>query len=204
MDKALELCSDGDRRFLHVEVVVDPSRLPRRIHEYASLLVMSLDASAQATDDGSDTLPPVKSVALLLSGRAKAWPPIGELRTSWPDPEPWTGHKFQIEPVYQRTVDEMLSRPGVFWLVFAPICMDATAASMRHVVEEMRRREANETERAELYAAMLVVAELNTWGHNLGEELRAMMRDLDHETIMQSRTLREAFETGVKKGIAKG
>ena len=48
---------------------------------------------------------------------------------------------------------------------------------------------------------MLVVAELNTWGHNLGEEIRAMVQDVDRETIMKSRTLREAFETGRRSVI---
>lgn len=146
--------------------------------------------------DVRDELPPVKSVALILSGRAKPWSQVGKLRTSWPEPEPWSGHRFQIEPVYQRTVEELLSRPGAFWLVFTPLAVDAKAESMTKVLEEMRRREPRDDERAELYAAMLVVAELNTWGHNLEEEIRAMMQDLDRDTIMKSRTLREAFETG--------
>ena len=202
MDKALDLRSNGQRRFLHVEIVADPeSSLAARMFEYASMLVISLQGAAKACAEASEALPPVKSVALLLGGRAKAWSKEGELRTGWPDPDPWTGHRFQIEPVYQRTVAELLSRPGAFWLVFAPLAVNATPELMKQVLEEMRRREPQIGERTELYGAMLVVAELNTWGHNLGKEIRSMMQSADFEAVMQSRTFREVFERGHRAAI---
>ena len=80
----------------------------------------------------------------------------------------------------------------------------AADASAGQVLEELRRREPRDDERADLYAAMLVVAELNTWEHNLGKELRSMMQDADFETVMKSRTFREVFEKGIEKGIEKG
>jgi len=202
MDKALELRSGGLRRLLHLEIVVEPtSRLAFRMFEYATLLVISLQTAADASADvQNEPLPPVQSVALILSGRAKPWSQVAELRTSWPEPAPWSGHRFQIEPVYQRTVDELLARPGTFWLVFAPLAVDAKVESMKQVLEELRRREPRDDERADLYAAMLVVAELNTWEHNLGKELRSMMQDADFETVMQSPTFREVFEKGIEKG----
>jgi hypothetical protein len=205
MDKALDLRSDGLRRLLHLEIVVDPtSGLAFRMFEYATMLVIALQAAAEEGAGVRDELPPVQSVALILSGRAKPWSPVAELRTSWPEPAPWSGHRFQVEPVYQRTVDELLARPGTFWLVFAPLAVDANVESMRQVLEELRRREPCDAERAELYAAMLVVAELNTWEHNLEEELRSMMQDTDFETLMKSRTFREVFETGKKEGKKEG
>ena len=205
MDKALDLRSDGLRRLLHLEIVVDPtSSLAFRMFEYATMLVIALQAAAEESAGVRGELPPIQSVALILSGRAKPWSPVAELRTSWPEPAPWSGHRFQIEPVYQRTMDELLARPGTFWLVFAPVAVDANVESMRQVLEELRRREPRDVERAELYAAMLVVAELNTWEHNLEKELRAMMQDADFETLMKSRTFREVFETGIARGKKEG
>jgi len=72
------------------------------------------------------------------------------------------------------------------------------------VLEELRRHEPRDAERAELHAAMLVVAELNTWEHNLEKELRSMMQDAAFETLMKSRTFREVFETGKKEGKKEG
>jgi len=72
MDKALELRSDGRRRLLHLEIVVDPtSSLAFRMFEYAAMLVISLQAASEASAGVRAELPPVKSMALVLSGRAK-------------------------------------------------------------------------------------------------------------------------------------
>jgi hypothetical protein len=204
MDKALEVRSDGCRRLLHLEIVVDPaSNLAARMHEYASMLVMALHAAAGMKGGKREEIPPIKSVALLLSGRAKPWEQVGELRTSWPEPDLFSGHRFQIEPVYQRRVDELLARPGAFWLVFAPLAVDATADSMRRVLDEIRRREPQVDERAALLGTLLVVAELNTWGHNLEEEIRSMLQDSDFEKLMESRTFREVFERTKTKCIVE-
>jgi hypothetical protein len=213
MDRALELRSNGTRRLLHLEVVVDPEAdFPPRMFEYASLLIIAQrtapdqsQGAAKKGEGAAKEFPPIKSVALLLCGRAKPWPPFGELRTSWPEPEPFSGHRYQIEAVYQRTVDQLLSRPGVFWLVFGPLAVDAMPEAMWRVLEEIRHREPLPEERAELYVAMLVLAALDTWGHNLRQEIKAMMQRLDRETIREAirtnETFREWFEEGRKKGI---
>ncbi|KYF94192.1 hypothetical protein BE20_07145 [Sorangium cellulosum] len=62
----------------------------------------------------------MESVAALLSGRAAPWPLEGEFRTNWPESERFCGQSFRIEAVDQRKVAELMARPGVFWLVFAP------------------------------------------------------------------------------------
>jgi len=54
------------------------------------------------------------------------------------------------------------------------------------------------------YAAQLVLAALDPWGHNLREEIKMQMRELDRNAIMKSATLREVFEEGIEKGIEKG
>jgi hypothetical protein len=218
LDKALELRGRGSRRLLQVEFIVDPEGdLGFRMFEYAALLVIALHAVARARGEGGSgkgeggraggvgaEVPPVKSVALVLSGPRKPWPELGEYRTSWPDGDPFSGHRFQIEPVYQRTTAELLARPGAFWLVFTPLAVDANPQSMRQVVEEILRREPCEDGRADLYAALLVLAELDPWGHNLREEIEMLVQELDVESIMKSKTLREVFEKGVEKGIDKG
>ena len=160
--------------------------------------------AAPAEDDLEEVAAvPVESAAILLSGRKKPWPRRGRFRTSAPGRR-FSGQCFRIEAVYQRTIAELLSRPGSFWLVFTPLAVDATTAAMRQVIEEIGRREPEEEVRADLYAAMLVLAELDPWGHNLREEIKMQMRELDRNAIMKSATLREVFEEGIEKGIERG
>jgi hypothetical protein len=47
-------------------------------------------------------------VVLVLRGRQEPWPEEGEYGTDWPE-LPWSGTRFRVEAVYQRTVAELLS-----------------------------------------------------------------------------------------------
>ncbi|HSN96767.1 MAG TPA: hypothetical protein VLS89_00670, partial [Candidatus Nanopelagicales bacterium] len=188
--------------------VADPrGDLGFRMFEYSAMLVISLytEAKAQA---GSHTaaveIPPVNSVAIVLSGRARPWPPTGQYRTSWPEGALFSGHQFQIEPVYQRTVEELMARPGAFWLVFTPLATNANVDFMRQVIDEIRCREPGQRERGELYTALLVMAELDPWGHKLRKEIEMLVQQMDLESIMASETLRNAFEDGRAKGVTQG
>jgi hypothetical protein len=229
LDRALELRGQGRRQLLHVELAVRAKRrLAYRMFEYAAQMVMAEQAIADPpvgddeeveADDLDDlALPaephdaadaegdleelaavPVESAVILLSGRKKPWPRRGRFRTSARGRR-FSGQSFRIEAVYQRTVAELLSRPGSFWLVFTPLAVDANAQAIRQLIEEIACRESEEEDRADLYAAMLVLAELDTWGHNLREEIRMQLRELDRNAIMKSPTLREVFEDGIEKG----
>ncbi len=232
LDKALEVRGQGRRQLLQIELAVRARRtLAYRMFEYAAQLVMAEHATA-AGDTGSgeqkepeeedlDDLEdldeamedaeeheqaaavPVESAAILLSGRRKRWPARARFRTSAPGCR-FSGQSFRIEAVYQRTIAELWSRPGSFWLVFTPLAVDAKRESMRQVIEEIRRREPSEEDRADLYAAMLVLAELDPWKHNLRKEVEMLVQELDVESIMKSQTLRKVFEEGMGKGIEKG
>lgn len=207
-DKALELRGAGQRRLLHVEFLVDPrSDLDFDMFEYSSMLVISLYTEAKAQAGGklaAIEIPPIKSVAIVLSGRARPWPRTGQYRTSWPESGAFTGHQFQIEPVYQRTVEELMARPGAFWLVFTPLATNANVDFMRRVIEEIRCREPGQKERGELYTALLVMAELDPWGHGLRKEIEMLVQEMDLESIMASETLRNAYQDGEAKGLLKG
>lgn len=215
-DKALELCGGGQSRLLHLEFLVDPgSDLGYRMYEYNALLVISLHTRfkaqlASAPDRGAAAceVPPVKSVALVLSGRAQPWPAVGQFRTSWPEEAEhavFSGHHFQIEPVYQRSVAQLMARPGAFWLVFTPLAFDANIDRMRQVLAEIQRREPGQKERGELYTALLVMAELDPWTHGLRKGIKMLVQEMDRESILAaSETFREFFEDGRAKGIEEG
>ncbi|WP_437679928.1 hypothetical protein [Sorangium sp. So ce131] len=204
IDRVLELRGGGERCLVQLEFIVAPGKdLALRMFEYAVLLVLSLRAAADR-GRGDDVIPPVESVAVLLSGRAAPWPLEGQFRTNWPESHRFCGQRFRIEAVYQRKVAELMARPGVFWLVFTPLAVDATEHSIRQVVEELRRREPRDEQRAELYAVMQVLAELAPWGHTWSKEIRMRVQELDEQSILASETLREVFEQGIEKGIEQG
>jgi len=200
LDKALELRVDGEPRLLSVEFLAElRDEDAYRIFEYTALLLMGL---RRITD--SAPLPPLESAVIVLGGRQQPWPPTGAYRTGWPE-SPFSGVHFRVEAVYQRTVAELLSRAGTLWLVFTPLAVDANVEAMRQVTAAIREREPDELERAELYAAMLVLAEFDPWNHNLHKEVRGMIAEqLDMDVIMKSATLREAFERGCEEGKEKG
>ncbi|WP_437985642.1 hypothetical protein [Sorangium sp. So ce117] len=72
--RVLELRGGGQRRLVQLEFIVAPeSDLALRMCEYAVLLVLSLRAAGDPCR-GDGAIPPVESVAVLLSGRAAPWP----------------------------------------------------------------------------------------------------------------------------------
>jgi hypothetical protein len=75
---------------------------------------------------------------------------------------------------------------------------------MRAVLDEIRRRTAPDEVRAALYTALLVMAEIDPWGHNLRQEITAMMQADDLEIYKLSPTLRAAFEEGEREGEQRG
>ena len=200
LDKALLLKRDGEERVLHTELTLDlPQNMPYRIHEYQALLLMALSG-----EDPRHSLPPIESVVIVLRGRKEPLPAKGELRTGWPESE-WSGTRFRIEAVYQRRIEELMARQSPLWLVFTPLARDATVTAMIRVLDALRAQVPVAEERGDLLTALLVMADLDPWGHNLREEIMAMMqRNEEDRIIFESRTLREVFEKGLDKGVEKG
>jgi hypothetical protein len=179
-DKALDLRVAGERRLLHVEIAADmEADVPDRVDEYRGLLLLALrvaaskaprgpkppapEGAASTTEKDPRAPVPVHSVVILLRGRKEPWPEEGKYGTDWPE-LPWSGSRFGVEPVYQRTVAELRARGGLLWLVFTPLATDASAAAMREVLDEIRGRVEGERERGVLFEALLLMANLDPWG----------------------------------------
>ena len=132
---------------------------------------------------GSRTKPrarvPVHSVVIVLRGRKEPWPEEGEYRNDWPE-LPWSGTRFRVEAVYQRTVAELRAR------------RPALANPRVHRAGRMR---------SALYTALLVMAEIDPWGHNPTREIAARMPGTTSEIFKLSPTLRAAFGEGELKGV---
>ena len=211
VDKGLRLHIDGELRALQIELFLDlRPEVPRRMFNYLGLLSLALDAEAQG-----QAAPPIESVAVVLSGRKRRWPKWGSHCTAWPKSR-FSGAHFRIDAVYQRTVAELRARGSVLWLVFTPLARDATAKAMRTVVKEIQAGAEDEEDRIDLYAALLTMAKIDPWKHNLEEEIRAMlmMTPTDNERLRRilcelvqediDRAREEGIEKGIEKGIAKG
>ncbi|WP_437494219.1 hypothetical protein WME75_22030 [Sorangium sp. So ce1014] len=176
LDKALRLRVGGELRVLHVEFCFAlRDDVPDRVFEYLGFLFAAL-----RTEAPGEPVPPIESVAVVLSGHRRRLPATGERRTAWPE-RPFSGAHFRIDAVYQRTIAELRARGSVFWLVFAPLARDATAAALREVVAEIHARASTDEERVELYAALLVMAAIDPWGHNLRKELVMLFDDRETE-----------------------
>jgi hypothetical protein len=91
----------------------------------------------------------------------------------------------------------------MLWRVFTPLARDASAGALREVLDEIRARTSAPDERAALYTAILMMADLDPWGHNLKEEIKAMMQAEYLEALKLFPTLREAFDEGAEKGAEK-
>ena len=136
-------------------------RMDRRVSDYQA--IFRLGRSLQAP---KQPRLPIETLVVVLTGRTKPWRKARKVRISWRGGK-WAGYRYRIDAVYQRTVAELMARGSVLWLVFVPLACDATVASVRQVVGELRARVSDPAERADLYAALLVMADVDPWGYNL-------------------------------------
>jgi hypothetical protein len=181
VDKALRLRVAGKPRVLHFEFYVRlHGQVPDTMFEYLGFLFTALRAEATG-----EPVPLIDSVAVILTGPRTPPPAVGVRRTSWPRRK-FSGMHFRIDAVYQRTVAELRARGSVLWLVFAPLARDATGAALREVIADIRRGAADEQEREELLIALIAVAKLDPWGHNLAQEIEMMtLEEQEDERIQQ-------------------
>jgi len=171
LDKSFDISLAADRHALHVEFEVDPNAtLPFRVFEYQALFTI-----AQTHHRPHEAPPPIESVVLVLRGPKKPWPPELCYTLSWPG-RPFSGVRFRVEPVYQRTqrtqrtIAELRVRGSPFWLALTPLARDATPAMMHEVINEIRSSIQDPNHRADLFAAMLVMADLDPWKKKLRKE----------------------------------
>ncbi|WP_437956567.1 hypothetical protein WME76_35025 [Sorangium sp. So ce119] len=199
LDKALRLRVDGEPRVLHVEFCFAlRDDVPDRVFEYLGFLFAALRIEAPG-----EPVPPIESVAVVLSGRRRRLPATGQRRTAWPG-RPFSGTHFRVDAVYQRTVGELRARGSVLWLVFAPLARNATADALREVVAEIHAGAASAEERAELYAALLVMATVDPWGHNLRKELVMMVEDKEEGLLRRTPIIGELIIEAERRGEERG
>ncbi|WP_437754830.1 hypothetical protein [Sorangium sp. So ce1389] len=91
--------------------------------------------------------------------------------------------------------------------MFAPLARNATAAALRDVVAEIHAGAATAEEQAELYTALLVMATIDPWGHNLRKELIKMVEDKEEGLLRRTpiigEMIIEAEQRGEQKAIAE-
>ncbi|MDC0682605.1 hypothetical protein [Sorangium atrum] len=199
LDKALRLRIDGTLRVLHVEFCFAlRDEVPAQVFEYLGFLFAALRIEAPR-----EPVPPIESVAVVLSGRKQRLPVTGVLRTAWPERR-FSGTHFRIDAVYQRTVAELRARGSVLWLAFAPLARDATAKAMREVIAQIHARTVTGEERAELYTAFLVLATVDPWGHNLQKELVTMVEDMEEGLLRRTPIIGEMIIEAEQKAEQRG
>ncbi|WP_044989699.1 hypothetical protein [Sorangium cellulosum] len=199
LDKALRLRVDEQPRVLHVEFCFAlRDDVPDRVFEYLGFLFAALRREAPG-----EPVPPIESVAVVLSGRRRRLPASGERRIAWPG-RPFSGARFRVDAVYQRTIAELRARGSVLWLVFAPLARDATAAALREVVAEIHARAGMAEERAELYTALLVMATVDPWGHTLHKELVKMVEDKEEGLLRRTPIIGEMITEAEQRGELRG
>ncbi|WP_437547656.1 hypothetical protein WME97_47020 [Sorangium sp. So ce367] len=199
LDKALRLQVDGEPRVLHVEFCFAlRDDIPDRVLEYLGFLFAALRLEAPG-----EPVPPIESVVVVLSGRKRRLRATGQRCTAWPG-RPFSGTHFRVDAVYQRTVAELRARGSVLWLVFAPLARDATAAALREVVAEIHAEAKAAAERAELYTALLVMAAIDPWGHNLRKELIDMVEDKEEGLLRRTPIIGEMIIEAERRGELRG
>ena len=200
LDKTLLLRLSGALRALEIEFEYRyESDLPDRVHEYQGMSRMALRDEHPGVPP-----PPLETVVILLTGRRRRWPEERALHTGWPGRK-FCGTRFRIDAVYQRTVTELVARGSPFWLAFTPLARDAGPEAMRAVVRDIRAQVRDDEDRWDLFAALLVLADVDPWEHDLRREIEAMVSwDEPTDLINVSKTLRDAYDRGERAGIERG
>jgi hypothetical protein len=203
LDRALRVKVGRRSRFFHMEWTLKLTGAIRfRVFEYNSLTVLAAVDEAQAkTKDGAAAPKPwrVDSVVVALTGRRKPLPEYGFYRTS-SSGERFSGVRFRIEPVYQRTVAELEALGSVFWLIFTPLAVDADETKLARVLQALRAQ-TTEQDFAELGAAMAALAQVNRRDPGVADVVKSL---LPREIVMQNWIFKEGVKHGVKKGVKKG
>jgi len=197
LDRALAVEVGGVPWLLHVEwALVMTEDLAFRVFEYHNLTALAAADEARRT---GKTPPHIASIVIVLSGREEPWPSRASYRTSPPE-HPFSGVHFRIEAVYQRRVAELRARENPFWLIFAPLSIDADEHALRAVLEELRAQ-TTEREFAELGAAMVALGDADRRERGFGRMVYSL---LPREIIMQNRIFEEGKALGLEQGIVKG
>ena len=196
-----------DRVVLHHEWETDADEgIGYHIHCYRG----AIDAACRAKDDEEAERAPkgtprpapatVLSTLVMLRGAARETADRGEYRNS-PAGVPFSNTVYLIDRVYQRTVDELLARPGRFWTVFTPFARDASRESLPRAVQAARERAQSQDEFVDLAAALAVMAAGSEYVGDLQEWI---MSTLGNGFVESSVLWQKALGKGRKEGREEG
>jgi hypothetical protein len=141
----------------------------------------------------------VKTYVVVLTGREAPWPETGELRTS-EDHEGFTGVQFVIEPVYQRTVEELEEKGSVFWQAFVPLARDVDKERLRRTLNLLRTR-ATEEEFVAVILTMMSMAQLKKDRPELLDMIRS---EVSKEAPVRHPWFEDGKTVGLQEGLEKG
>ncbi|MBK9263184.1 MAG: hypothetical protein IPM54_25690 [Polyangiaceae bacterium] len=206
MDRVLCVrLAGGHERLVHGEWTDRLNEeVKRRVGEYHVTVAMAagIDADVAAKFElRGPGMRPVESVLVVLRGRKKRWPTHGIYRTS-PSGAKFCGVQFRIEPVYQRTVAELESRRGVFWLAFVPLAIDVDENKLRRVIERLRA-ELDAEDFDEMMVTMLVMARLKKDAPGLTDVIRLASQEVSMNPLIRF-GLMEGRAEGRAEGLEKG
>jgi hypothetical protein len=195
LDRAIEVVADGTRSIEHNELQLEmEADTPFRLYEYHTLTALAL---VDATPAGA-TPPRIRSTLVLLSGREKPWPEYGEYRTS-PEGEAFSGVRFRIDAVYQRTVAELEARGSPLWMIFAPLAVDADPERMKAVLDKLRA-ETSPREFGELAVALAVVAAKDKRQRGLRQGILALLKE---DEVMEGSVYKMGKRRGEQETLAR-
>lgn len=201
IDRGLRIEVAGEPRILHIEWTLRLDRaVRRRIHEYHHLLVMALEMDARAKRKKgwpvSERIS-IDSVVVVLMGPKRTMPRFSHYRTSSTD-QKFSGVRFRIEAIYQRTVAELEAMGSDFWLAFVPLAIDVTIKKLEEVINALRTR-TNQEDFNDLVATMLVLARLNKNHPGLPDMIPSMVTK--EEAMLEFRAF---YREGKLRGVEKG
>jgi ribulose 1,5-bisphosphate carboxylase large subunit-like protein len=105
-----------------------------------------------------------------------------------------------MEAVYQQTAAQLLGR-GLLFSLFTPLAVDADQRWLERAASLVAEQARDEHDRADLGAAMVVLAEADGQRRGLGPLL---LRLLDSELVMQSSIYTMGKEAGLREGLREG
>ena len=204
VDRALRVKIAGKGRVLHIEWTYRLDRhVGARVYEYNHLLVMGThtDTRTEREKRGRRSRAPyVDSVVVVLTGRKRRMPRVGLYRTSSKG-ELFSGIRYRIEAIYQRTVAELFGMGSVFWLAFVPLAVDVDEEKLGRALF-MLASATTEQDYADLAGMMVALAHLKK--KHQPELLEMIKSHVPRNVVMQNWLYKEGKADGVSWGREVG
>ncbi|MFO0658766.1 MAG: hypothetical protein U0165_02885 [Polyangiaceae bacterium] len=131
----------------------------------------------------------------MLTGREERWPDEMEFRLS-PEAHAFTGIRFRLHAVYQRTVAELMAQ-GPLFAIFAPLARDASAEQAASWLRHLKRCTHSSTQYNELASAMVAMGSVDRRQRQLDQ---ALLRLIPEDIQMNNPLYNLGLDHGLKRG----